>query len=153
MNRDPIAYLIFNDPAMPGDFGSERRVFPFGEAPQGVELPYAVWTFVSGSPYNFLESAPDTESRVIQFDVYANASGIANSAGTSLQRFFEANASRIELMKTAVVSFRPSERDETTKHFRYSFDVLLTVNRNVFEIAELRFAVDKGVNLEWPAAT
>lgn len=132
MNHDPIAYTIFNDPAMPGDFGSERRVYPFGEAPQGVELPYAVWTFVSGSPYNFLESAPDSESRTVQFDVYSDTQSQANEAGTRLQRFFESNEGRAEGLKTSVNSFRPSERDADTKRFRYSFDVLLTIDRKAF---------------------
>ena len=49
------------------------RLYLFGEAPQGVTYPYAVWQSVGGTPENFLAGRPDADSYTTQVDVYAVA--------------------------------------------------------------------------------
>lgn len=47
------------------------RIYPFGQAPQGTELPYVVWSIRGGSPENFLNQTPDIDQLPVRFDVYA----------------------------------------------------------------------------------
>jgi len=41
------------------------RLYLFGEAPQGVAKPYAVWQTVAGSPENYLGTLPDIDHWVV----------------------------------------------------------------------------------------
>ncbi|MGQ2994283.1 DUF3168 domain-containing protein [Variovorax sp.] len=48
------------------------RFYQFGQAPQGVKCPYAVWRRVGGLPENFIDTPPDADSFTLQVDVYAS---------------------------------------------------------------------------------
>lgn len=130
---NPIAFLLFNDPDFPSaTFGDEPRVYPFGEAPQDVAEPYAVFTDASGNPMNHLADKPKVDSQLVQLDVYAREPSDAQNSGKALQSFFE-NNERFNGISTVVTSFRPAVRDKDTKAYRYSFDVSLTVERAALE--------------------
>lgn len=47
------------------------RFYAFGQAPDDVQKPYAVWRQVFGAPENYLGQRPDIDSFTTQIDVYA----------------------------------------------------------------------------------
>lgn len=91
------------------------RFYPFGEAPQGVVLPYAVWRTVTGSPENELGDVPITDSWLLQIDVYASSGTSARSCAQALRDVVEKHA--------YIVGWRGEDRDPDTKNYHYSFDV------------------------------
>lgn len=101
---------------------SPVRLYPFGEAPQGVATPYAVWQGIGGSPENYLADVPDTDKYLLQIDVYADSANAARSVVQSLRDAIEPVA--------YVTGWRGESRDPETKRFRSSFDVDWIVRRN-----------------------
>ena len=53
-----------------GSVGDPLRLYSFGDAPQGVALPYAVWRNISGEPFNHLHSRPTQDAFNLQIDIY-----------------------------------------------------------------------------------
>ena len=97
------------------------RLYPFGEAPQGVTYPYAVWQSVGGAPENFLAGRPDADSYTTQVDVYADTAASAREVAKALR-------DAVELV-AHVVAWRGESRDPETKKYRFSFDVAWIVMR------------------------
>jgi hypothetical protein len=91
------------------------RLYLFGEAPQNVVKPYAVWQIVGGYPYNYLNGVPTMDFFRTQVDVYGATASSALAAAQALRDAFEPVAH--------VVSWRGELRDATTQNYRYSFDV------------------------------
>lgn len=94
---------------------SPVRLYPFGQAPQDVALPYAVWQVVSGGPENLICEAPDLDIYLVQVDVYAATEATALSAAKALRDAIEPVAH--------IISWRGESVDATTNHRRFSFDV------------------------------
>jgi hypothetical protein len=92
-----------------------HRLYPFGEAPEGVAKPYAVWQMVTGSPENYLAGRPDLDGLTLQVDVYA-------VTATSARAVTDAIARAIEL-KANIVSWGGEKKDTTTNLYRSTFDV------------------------------
>lgn len=69
--------------------GTDMRLYSFGEAPQGVTKPYAVWQIVSGNPENYLAGRPDADSVTLQVDVYATTGDIARKVRDSIRDAIE----------------------------------------------------------------
>ena len=91
------------------------RLYPFGEAPQNVAKPYAVWQILSGEPENYLATTPDMDSWTIQVDCYA-------STGTACRN--AAAAIRNAIQGVAHITFWNGEgRDPDTNNYRYTFTV------------------------------
>lgn len=112
----PVFTLIKSDAGVQSKFGtSPVRVFPFGSAPDGVGLPYAVWQVVSGDPENYITNAPDMDSFLTQIDIYASTATTARDAAKALRDAIEPHAH--------IVAWRGEQKDPQTKHYRYSFDV------------------------------
>ncbi|WP_054925836.1 DUF3168 domain-containing protein [Pseudomonas sp. NBRC 111142] len=101
--------------------GTNLRLYSFGEAPEGVTKPYAVWQVVSGSPENFLAGRPDADSITLQLDVYG-------TTGVSVRQVRDAIRDAIEL-HAYVTRWGGEGRDPTTKNYRTSFDVDWIVRR------------------------
>lgn len=95
--------------------GANLRLYSFGEAPQDVVKPYAVWQLVNGEPENYLAGRPDADSVTLQVDVY----GVT---GTSVRQVRDAIRDAIEL-SAYVTRWGGESRDPTTKNYRTSFDV------------------------------
>lgn len=94
---------------------SPTRLYPFGEAPQGVTKPYAVWQTVTGSPENYLGQVPDLDSWSIQVDVYADTATASRGAAEALRDAIE---------PVAHITFWNGEgRDPKTNNYRYTFTV------------------------------
>lgn len=118
----PVFPILSTDTALRALLGTNPvRVFPFGEAPQDVAKPYAVWQNISGSPENYLGDLPDADSYTVQIDVYAADSvSVINSA----------RAIRNALEPVAyVTSLGNTSRDNETRDYHYSLSVDFIVNR------------------------
>jgi hypothetical protein len=101
--------------------GANLRLYSFGEAPEGVARPYAVWQLVSGSPENYMAGRPDVDVLTLQVDVYAATS-------TSVRQVRDAIRDAIELQAN-VIRWGGESRDPATKNYRTSFDVGWLVRR------------------------
>lgn len=101
--------------------GNVPRLYPFGEAPQGVTLPYAVWQLTSGSPENYLGNLPDTDNFECQVDVYASTVDAARGVARALRDAFEGSAH--------ITSWNGEGREADTRVYRYGFTVEFWVAR------------------------
>lgn len=93
------------------------RFYMFGQAPQNVTLPYAVWQIAGGSPENYISNAPDIDSYTIQIDVYASPA----QGSQRVRDVAEAIRDAIE-DECHITSWRGESRDTDTQNFRFSFD-------------------------------
>jgi len=101
--------------------GSSLRLYSFGEAPDGVAWPYAVWQLVNGNPENYLAGRPDVDGFSLQVDVYG-------TTGTSVRQVRDAIRDAIEL-RANITRWGGETRDPTTNNYRTSFDVDWIVRR------------------------
>ncbi|MBB1389536.1 DUF3168 domain-containing protein [Shewanella sp. SG44-6] len=97
------------------------RLYPFGQAPQNVVKPYAVWQVIGGSPENYVSGRPDTDTFSLQVDVYAESGSSASNVGDAIRTAIELDA--------YTTNFNGDSRDEQTGHYRHSFDVDWIVSR------------------------
>jgi len=95
--------------------GENLRLYSFGEAPDGVAKPYAVWQLVNGEPENYLAGRPDADAVTLQIDVYG-------ATGTTVRQVRDAIRDALEL-RAYVTRWGGEGRDPTTKNYRASFDV------------------------------
>lgn len=100
---------------------SPTRVYAFGQAPQQVAYPYAVWQVVSGAPENFITNTPDLDVYGVQFDVYAQTAKQSRDCAAALRDALEPYAH--------IVSWRGEFRDTETGVYRVSFDMDWLVSR------------------------
>ena len=91
------------------------RIYPHGEAPQGVTLPYATQQLAGGQPENYLGDLADMDSARIQFDVYAATATAARAGAAAIRAALEGIG--------YVVSFNTDGRDPDTNNARLSFDM------------------------------
>jgi hypothetical protein len=91
------------------------RLFPFGDAPEGMAKPYAVWQLITGSPENFLAGRPDLDSYTLQVDVYAVTAASARAVTVAISEAIE--------LKAHVTRWGGETRDIETKLYRSSFDI------------------------------
>lgn len=119
----PIELVCAADPGVTALLGSgvDLRMYPFGEAPEGVLKPYAVWQLVNGSPENYLAGRPDVDGFTLQVDVYGTTS-------KSVRQVRDAIRDAIEL-RAYITRWGGESRDSATKSFRASFDVDWIVRR------------------------
>lgn len=93
----------------------DDRLYSFGQAPQNVTKPYAVWQMVSGAPENYITGTPDVDQYSVQVDVYAQTAPEAREGAQALRDAIEPVAH--------VVGWRGESREPETQLYRYSFDV------------------------------
>lgn len=114
--QPPIFKVCAASPAVTALLGTNPvRLFPFGEAPQGVAYPYAVWQVVGGAPENYLADTPDVDGFNLQVDVYAKTSAVATDVATALRDAIEPEA--------YITRWGGQGKDSTTKTYHISFDV------------------------------
>lgn len=94
--------------------GPDPRLYPFGEAPAGVQTPYAVYQVVGGSPENYLTDRADSDHTTLQVDVYAYAQDQAMAVAGALRSAIERDC--------VVTSIRAHGRDAETRNWRVGFD-------------------------------
>ena len=98
------------------------RLYPFGEAPQDVAKPYAVWQLVGGFPENYINDLPDIDSFTTQIDVYADKATTARDAAKALRDAIEPYAH--------VIAWGGESRDPDTDNYRFLFSVDWLVDRD-----------------------
>lgn len=112
----PLFSIVSLDATVLSVFGSNPvRVFPFGNAPEGIALPYAVWQTIAGSPENYVSNTPDIDSFMVQIDVYAENAADARNGAEALRDALEPHAH--------IVAWRGESVDYGTSNYRYSFDI------------------------------
>jgi len=117
----PIFKVCAATPAVTKLIGTApTRLYPHGEAPQGVVKPYVVWQVIGGSPFNYLNGAPDTDRYNLQIDVYADTASAADAV-------FMAVRNAIAL-QAYVTGFNLDAIDPVTKNYRKGFDVAWLVD-------------------------
>lgn len=113
----PIFQVCAADAGVKAVFGSSPvRFYPFGEAPQGVTKPYAVWqTAPGGAPQNYLGQRPDIDLFALQVDIYADNATAVRTAAKALRDAIEPRAH--------ITSWNGESKDPETASYRVSFDV------------------------------
>lgn len=112
----PLFSIVSVDAGVQAVLGSDPvRVYPFGSAPEISIMPYAVWQIVGGTPENYIDTTPDIDSFYVQVDVYAESGSSARSSAEALRDALEGSAH--------IVAWRGEIKDNTTLHYRYSFDI------------------------------
>jgi hypothetical protein len=101
--------------------GPHLKLYPFGEAPEGVTKPYAVWQTIGGNPENYLAGRPDTDGYTLQVDVYAKSGSGARTVADAISHAIE--------LQAYVVRWGGETRDPETTLYRSSFDVDWLVQR------------------------
>lgn len=90
------------------------RVFPWGEAPEGTEYPYATYGVPSGTPENTLDSVPTVDRLLTQVDVWAKTGASCLDAAAAIRDEIEP--------KAHLISLGNLERDPETKSYRLRMD-------------------------------
>lgn len=90
------------------------RIYAFGEAPQGVKKPYAVWQMVTSTPANYLDQLPDMDGQTIQVDVYADTQDTAQVTALAIRDAVEPFA--------YLTNSADRGRDSTTRNFGYMLE-------------------------------
>lgn len=97
------------------------RLYPFGEAPQGVIKPYAVWQTITGVPENYLAGRPDADYYTIQLDVYGDTDTQVLAAARAIRDAVE--------LKAYVTAWNGEGRDTETKNYRFTMSIDFIVDR------------------------
>lgn len=112
----PIFQICAANAAVQAGLGSDPvRLFPFGEAPQGVAKPYAVWRQFGGQPEAYLGQRPDLDAFRLQVDVFAETGAAATSAAGAIRDAVE--------LRAHITRWGSAERDPGTGNYRVSFDI------------------------------
>lgn len=118
----PMFELASQDADVIASLGeTPTKLYPFGEAPQGIDSIYAVWQVISGTPENYLSKVPDADHFKIQIDVYGRTVTESRTAARALQKVYEQHA---YIMNTG-----REMRDTHSNLYRISFDVDFIVTR------------------------
>ena len=116
MNSAPIFAVCAADAGVTALLGlSPTRLYPFGEAPEGVAKPYAVWQLVTGSPENYLAGRPDLDGYTLQVDVYGTTAASARAVTAAISAAIE--------LQAYVTRWGGESKDTETKLYRSSFDI------------------------------
>lgn len=122
MMYPPFFATCYADAGVKAIFGTTPcRVYPFGEAPQRVTRPYAVFQTVTGLPENYIGQSPDMDGFTVQVDVYATTVAAARSGAEAIRDAIEG--------RCHITGWRGESRDPQTNSYRYSFDCDWFVSR------------------------
>ena len=95
--------------------GNPVRLYGFGEAPQNVTKPYAVWQTPFALPENYLGRVPDIDQHSTQVDVYGATSASVIAAATALRNVYEVTAH--------MTSFRLWPKETDTNLYRVTLEI------------------------------
>lgn len=90
------------------------KLYPFGDAPQSVKPPYAVWQIITGAPDNYISGPPDMDRFTVQVDVYAATGSDAVDVAAALRDAIEPHAH--------IVRWGGYDTDPDTKRPHIGFD-------------------------------
>ncbi len=89
---------------------SPLRAWPFGDAPEEGERPYATWSVLTGLPQNRMDSAPDTDAHTVQVDIWAETAASCRACYAAVRDALEPAGH--------MTNFALAERDQDTKLYR-----------------------------------
>lgn len=102
-------------PAVTALLGSNPvRVYPFGQAPQLSEYPYATYTVFSGDPQNMMDKTPDFDNLGTTVDVWAKTAASAQAVAVAVRDAVEPHAHMVRIGNMT--------RDPETNSYRVSLD-------------------------------
>lgn len=113
----PIFAVCSADPGVQALLGAgvECRLYPFGEAPQKVAGPYAVWQVVTGLPENYINQTPNIDAYGLQVDVFGSSVEVVRPVVEALRDAIEPEAH--------ITSWSGDSRDPDTNLYRSIFSV------------------------------
>lgn len=119
----PIFEIVSNSAAVKSYLsdGAITRFYMFGQAPQDSVYPYAVWQIISGAPENYLGDVPNTDSYLIQIDVYAKKASDTRDIAMAIRDALERHA--------YITRWGGESIDNETQTRRISFDVSFYTHR------------------------
>lgn len=117
----PIFDIVSADAAVKALLGDPVRLYPFGEAPQGVAKPYATYQNIGGGPFNYLNMRPDADNIGLQIDVYGLTGASVTAVSKALNYALETQA--------YITRWGNENRDPVTKNYHYDFDVEFITDR------------------------
>ena len=109
LSAAPVAALV-------GD-----RIYPHGDAPQGVTEPYITWFVVAGPPELVLDGAPPHDTFTIQVDCWHPVSAVLLALGAAVRSALEAHCH--------VTSLMSNQRDAQTKLYRVALQLEYILSR------------------------
>lgn len=117
----PIFQTCINNAGVVAVLGAEPRMYPHGEAPQGVSKPYAVYQNISGNPENYINQTPDADYNLIQIDIYSDSVESCREVAVALRDAFEPIAH--------ITAWGREDRDPDTNLLHFSFDINFITSR------------------------
>lgn len=69
-----------------------NRIYPDGDAPQGIAGPYVTWFLLSGIPQNELDAAPSTDRCAVQIDCWGSSGADAKHLAGVVRAAIEPHA-------------------------------------------------------------
>lgn len=115
----PVYQLLQADSAVTTLVGD--RVYPFGEAPEGVIYPYATYGVITGTPENTFDKPPVVDRLGTQIDIWALTAKSCLDAAEAIRDALENSAH--------MISISNMDRDTETKSFRYRLEFDFFTNR------------------------
>lgn len=120
----PVFEIAAASPSVTAVIGaSPTRLWPFGQAKQNQDRPYAVWQTVYGNPVNSLPCIPKEDLYGVQLDCYAKSVSGSRQVAEVLRDAYEATFNH-------VVSWNGEEWDQSTGLYRVSFTVEFWTERS-----------------------
>lgn len=108
----PVYQTLLNDPDVFNIVGN--KIYPFGEAEQGVEAPYIVWTQIVATPLNGLDCSP-ADTCTIEIDCYHPSPVDVITLADAVRTAVEGVA--------LVISIPIAQREPATRLYRIALDV------------------------------
>jgi len=116
MNQAPFFTICAGDDGVKAIFGElPTRIYPYGQADEGVTRPYATWQVISGNPENYLADASNLDDYQIQVNVYAESDTTVIAGANAIMQAIQEHA--------YVLNYNGDGRDAQTSDFYFSFDV------------------------------
>lgn len=94
--------------------GTQPRIHPAGNAPEGEAYPYATYQQVGGAPMSLLSERSSASTQLVQVDVWAKSNSSATEVCDALMHAVE--------LRCSITSVRGPTKDPVTGSFRCSFD-------------------------------
>lgn len=101
--------------------GSQLRVYPAGEVPQGTIKVYLTYSLISGQPENHLNQVPQIDDFSDQIDIYGITEADVIAVGKAVRNAIEPVAH--------IISWLGISREPDTKLYRLSCEVEWFVDR------------------------
>lgn len=115
MNPD-LFPILMADATVTGLLGNPPKVYPWGRAPQDVQVPYVVYGVYNGNPENYLDRVPDIDNKGTQIDIYDSDPLRCESIALAIRNALEPDAH--------MTSFATPDRESETDFYscRLEFD-------------------------------